>query len=87
MLFGRSTLRTTLRNLHFEASPHAFLQTNTTQAEVLYRMISEAAGEYDDHICCGPAMTVWLGKTSRSHSCALCRTNLLCKPPVAEQCL
>ncbi len=45
MLCGRATLGTTLRGLRFEASPHAFLQTNTAQTEVLYRIIAEAAGE------------------------------------------
>ena len=43
-LFGRSTLDVTLCGLRFEASPHAFLQTNINQTEVLYQMIAEAAG-------------------------------------------
>ena len=48
-LFGRSTLNVTLRGLRFEASPHAFLQTNINQTEVLYKMIAEAAGERHAH--------------------------------------
>ena len=44
MICGHGSLGTTLRGLRFEASPHAFLQTNTAQTEVLYRLIAEAAG-------------------------------------------
>jgi len=44
-LCGRSTLNVTLCGLRFEASPHAFLQTNINQTEVLYKMIADAAGE------------------------------------------
>ena len=44
VLHGRSTLNVTLQNLRFAASPHAFLQINAVQTEVLYQMIAEAAG-------------------------------------------
>ena len=50
VMFGRDTLGVTLRGLRFEASPHAFLQTNTAQTEVLYRVIAEAAGEICDSV-------------------------------------
>ena len=43
-LAGTSTLRQQLCGLDFQLSPLAFFQTNSTQAEVMYNMVAEAAG-------------------------------------------
>ena len=45
VLFGRDTIGMTLCNIHFDAAYNAFLQPNTAQAEVLHRLVAEAAGE------------------------------------------
>ncbi|CAM6084302.1 unnamed protein product [Calypogeia fissa] len=41
VLHGRRTITETLRGLQFEISANSFFQTNTTQAEVLYRIVEE----------------------------------------------
>lgn len=45
VLYGRGFLLEKLCGLEFEISPESFFQTNTRQAEVLYNMVAEAAGE------------------------------------------
>ncbi|XP_050234930.1 uncharacterized protein LOC126683139 [Mercurialis annua] len=42
-LFGKSTITEILRGLTFQISANSFFQTNTLQAEVLYRLIEECA--------------------------------------------
>lgn len=44
ILYGKSTIRETLRGLIFQISANSFFQTNTTQAEVLYKLIEDCAG-------------------------------------------
>ncbi|BBN09023.1 23S rRNA (uracil1939-C5)-methyltransferase [Marchantia polymorpha subsp. ruderalis] len=41
VLFGGRVITETLRGLQFEISANSFFQTNTSQAEVLYRMVEE----------------------------------------------
>ncbi|EPS70396.1 hypothetical protein M569_04360, partial [Genlisea aurea] len=43
ILFGKSTITEGLRGLKFQISANSFFQTNTHQAEVLYRIIEECA--------------------------------------------
>lgn len=43
-LFGKSTVTEILRGLTFEISANSFFQTNTHQAEVLYKLIEDCAG-------------------------------------------
>ncbi|XP_030464506.1 uncharacterized protein LOC115683977 [Syzygium oleosum] len=43
-LYGKSTITETLRGLTFQISANSFFQTNTWQAEVLYKLIEECAG-------------------------------------------
>ncbi|KAK3410868.1 hypothetical protein EUGRSUZ_J02895 [Eucalyptus grandis] len=43
-LHGKSTITETLRGLTFQISANSFFQTNTWQAEVLYKLIEECAG-------------------------------------------
>lgn len=43
-LFGKSTITETLRGLIFQISANSFFQTNTHQAEVLYKLIEDCAG-------------------------------------------
>ncbi|CAI0392056.1 unnamed protein product [Linum tenue] len=43
-LHGRSTITETLRGLTFQISANSFFQTNTSQAEVLYKLIEDCAG-------------------------------------------
>ncbi|KAF8031022.1 hypothetical protein BT93_D0266 [Corymbia citriodora subsp. variegata] len=43
-LYGKSTITETLRGLTFKISANSFFQTNTQQAEVLYKLIEECAG-------------------------------------------
>jgi hypothetical protein len=45
LLAGRGLLTERLRGLEFEVSPSAFFQTNPRQAERLYALVEEAAGE------------------------------------------
>eukprot|EP00850_Spirogloea_muscicola_P020913 SM000230S07349 [mRNA] locus=s230:173466:177175:+ [translate_table: standard] len=42
VLFGPGTISEKLRGLHFQISASSFFQTNTEQAEVLYRMVEDA---------------------------------------------
>lgn len=44
VLAGRGSLTETLCGVEFEVSANSFFQTNTRQAEVLYRLVGEAAG-------------------------------------------
>ncbi|XP_021890200.1 uncharacterized protein LOC110808883 [Carica papaya] len=44
ILHGKSTITETLRGLTFQISANSFFQTNTHQAEVLYKLIEECAG-------------------------------------------
>ncbi|XP_022992221.1 uncharacterized protein LOC111488608 [Cucurbita maxima] len=44
VLYGKSTITENLRGLTFQISANSFFQTNTCQAEVLYRLIEECAG-------------------------------------------
>ncbi|XP_078432034.1 RNA methyltransferase family protein [Wolffia australiana] len=44
VLYGKSTITETLRGLTFQISANSFFQTNTHQAEVLYKLIEECAG-------------------------------------------
>lgn len=43
-LYGKSTITEILRGLTFQISANSFFQTNTHQAEVLYKLIEECAG-------------------------------------------
>lgn len=43
-LYGKSSITEILRGLTFQISANSFFQTNTQQAEVLYRLIEECAG-------------------------------------------
>ncbi|KAK2371331.1 zinc finger CCCH domain-containing protein [Trifolium repens] len=43
-LHGKSSITETLRGLTFQISANSFFQTNTHQAEVLYKLIEECAG-------------------------------------------
>ncbi|ERN15389.1 uncharacterized protein LOC18443678 isoform X2 [Amborella trichopoda] len=44
ILYGKSTITEVLRGLTFQISANSFFQTNTHQAEVLYKLIEECAG-------------------------------------------
>ncbi|CAJ2661150.1 unnamed protein product [Trifolium pratense] len=46
-LHGKSSITETLRGLTFQISANSFFQTNTHQAEVLYKLIEECAGIRD----------------------------------------
>ncbi|XP_011010230.1 PREDICTED: zinc finger CCCH domain-containing protein 24 isoform X4 [Populus euphratica] len=43
-LYGKSTITEILRGLTFQISANSFFQTNTHQAEVLYKLIEDCAG-------------------------------------------
>ncbi|KAG8481866.1 hypothetical protein CXB51_027130 [Gossypium anomalum] len=43
-LYGKSTIAESLRGLIFQISANSFFQTNTHQAEVLYKLIEDCAG-------------------------------------------
>ncbi|CAN6457016.1 unnamed protein product [Victoria cruziana] len=43
-LYGESTIMETLRGLSFQISANSFFQTNSHQAELLYKLIEECAG-------------------------------------------
>ncbi|KAI4355551.1 hypothetical protein L6164_004311 [Bauhinia variegata] len=43
-LYGKSSITETLRGLTFQISANSFFQTNTRQAEVLYKLIEDCAG-------------------------------------------
>ncbi|KAK7325141.1 hypothetical protein VNO77_29243 [Canavalia gladiata] len=43
-LYGKSSITETLRGLTFQISANSFFQTNTYQAEVLYKIIEDCAG-------------------------------------------
>lgn len=43
-LYGKDTITEVLRGLTFQISANSFFQTNTHQAEVLYKLIEESAG-------------------------------------------
>ncbi|XP_021294532.1 uncharacterized protein LOC110424303 isoform X1 [Herrania umbratica] len=43
-LYGKSTITESLRGLTFQISANSFFQTNTRQAEVLYKLIEDCAG-------------------------------------------
>ncbi|KAH0879978.1 hypothetical protein HID58_067372 [Brassica napus] len=43
-LYGKETIADVLRGLTFQISANSFFQTNTHQAEVLYKLIEECAG-------------------------------------------
>ncbi|ESW22544.1 hypothetical protein PHAVU_005G161800 [Phaseolus vulgaris] len=47
-LYGKSNIRETLRGLTFQISANSFFQTNTYQAEVLYKLIEDCAGVKGD---------------------------------------
>ncbi|KAI3941871.1 hypothetical protein MKW98_009081, partial [Papaver atlanticum] len=44
ILYGKSSISEALRGITFQISANSFFQTNTYQAEVLYRLIEECAG-------------------------------------------
>lgn len=44
VMYGKSIITEILRGLTFQISANSFFQTNTLQAEVLYRLIEECAG-------------------------------------------
>ncbi|OVA11727.1 (Uracil-5)-methyltransferase [Macleaya cordata] len=44
ILYGKSTITEILRGVTFQISANSFFQTNTHQAEVLYRLIEDCAG-------------------------------------------
>ncbi|KAL8153407.1 hypothetical protein V2J09_011167 [Rumex salicifolius] len=44
VLYGKSIITEVLRGLTFQISANSFFQTNTSQAEVLYKLIEDAAG-------------------------------------------
>ncbi|XP_050384152.1 uncharacterized protein LOC126800783 [Argentina anserina] len=43
-LYGKSSIKETLRGLTFQISANSFFQTNTHQAEILYKLIEDCAG-------------------------------------------
>ncbi|KAM5579289.1 putative RNA methyltransferase [Rosa sericea] len=43
-LYGKSSITETLRGLTFQISANSFFQTNTHQAEILYKLIEDCAG-------------------------------------------
>ncbi|XP_022723952.1 uncharacterized protein LOC111280758 [Durio zibethinus] len=43
-LYGKSTITESLRGLTFQISANSFFQTNTHQAEILYKLIEDCAG-------------------------------------------
>ncbi|KAL2332304.1 hypothetical protein Fmac_019885 [Flemingia macrophylla] len=47
-LYGKSSITETLRGLTFQISANSFFQTNTSQAEVLYKLIEDCAGVRGD---------------------------------------
>ncbi|KAK7402276.1 hypothetical protein VNO78_14409 [Psophocarpus tetragonolobus] len=47
-LYGKSSITETLRGLTFQISANSFFQTNTCQAEVLYKLIEDCAGVRGD---------------------------------------
>ncbi|XP_027341381.1 uncharacterized protein LOC113854546 [Abrus precatorius] len=47
-LYGKSSITETLRGLTFQISANSFFQTNTYQAEVLYKLIEDCAGVSGD---------------------------------------
>ncbi|MBA0724436.1 hypothetical protein Golax_021125 [Gossypium laxum] len=47
-LYGKSTITESLRGLTFQISANSFFQTNTHQAEVLYKLIEDCAGPRGD---------------------------------------
>ncbi|XP_014501821.1 uncharacterized protein LOC106762429 isoform X1 [Vigna radiata var. radiata] len=47
-LYGKSSITETLRGLTFQISANSFFQTNTYQAEVLYKLIEDCAGVKGD---------------------------------------
>ncbi|KAL2628667.1 hypothetical protein R1flu_013353 [Riccia fluitans] len=48
VLHGHRTITETLRGIHFEISANSFFQTNTSQAEVLYRLVEEQCNLRED---------------------------------------
>ncbi|KAK4754035.1 hypothetical protein SAY87_002139 [Trapa incisa] len=44
ILYGKPTIKEVLRGLTFQISANSFFQTNTQQAEVLYKLIEDCAG-------------------------------------------
>ncbi|GMH22071.1 hypothetical protein Nepgr_023914 [Nepenthes gracilis] len=48
-LYGKSTITEVLRGLTFQISANSFFQTNTYQAEVLYKLIEDIAGLRGDN--------------------------------------
>ncbi|XP_010690103.2 uncharacterized protein LOC104903700 [Beta vulgaris subsp. vulgaris] len=44
VLYGKATIAEVLRGLTFQISANSFFQTNTQQAEVLYKLIEDVAG-------------------------------------------
>ncbi|GAB2293434.1 hypothetical protein Dimus_027633 [Dionaea muscipula] len=44
LLYGKSTITEALRGLTFQISANSFFQTNTHQAEILYKLIEDVAG-------------------------------------------
>ncbi|KAK1290145.1 hypothetical protein QJS10_CPB18g00864 [Acorus calamus] len=44
ILYGKSTITDTLRGLKFQISANSFFQTNSYQAEVLYKLIEDFSG-------------------------------------------
>lgn len=49
VIFGDSTIEDTLNNITFEYSAQSFFQTNTLQAEQLYRIVRRMAGDVRRH--------------------------------------
>ncbi len=44
LLRGKNTISEKIGSLHFDISPNSFFQTNTAQAEILYRIAADFAG-------------------------------------------
>ncbi|EOY27009.1 RNA methyltransferase family protein isoform 1 [Theobroma cacao] len=71
-LYGKSTITESLRGLTFQISANSFFQTNTRQAEVLYKLIEDCAGLRGDgsevvlDLFCGTGtIGLTLAKTAR----------------------
>ena len=70
VLHGPGFIVDRLENLSFRISPNSFFQTNTAQAEILYRLVAEFADPRPDHVvydlfCGAGSITLFLADRCR----------------------